>query len=220
MTSHMNFRTLLVDARQLVMVILLASACPSTNENPGAVLDGAVIVDASKLGSFGDHASDALGATGTGGSGGVDSGVQGAGGANGKVDAGGSSGPTLSANIDGAVVNFDFLKVRFEGGMLFVDGTRPKDFVGNTHATQSIHIFTEGQVPKTYKCGNLNTGITYTDEAKGQWNGWYSCTITLLSVGQVGEPVVGKFSGVLEDPPPNEKIKTLMSGMFSVIRDK
>lgn len=95
---------------------------------------------------------------------------------------------------------------------------------GSTPPTTTINIVTSGHVAGAYpitgdatSTGTLTTYITYNDHGQYHSSIISSGTVTIGSIGNVGDPVIGSFSAVVQSTSQYTHTHTI-SGTFNMKR--
>jgi hypothetical protein len=143
------------------------------------------------------------------------------GGAGGEQDLGPPPG-TLAVTVGTTPTRFEDADAQYDPnlGEIWINGW-------SSEGTGSLLLTFPGQAPGTFQCDSTAATSIRLEQDSGQSVGEYStvligtCTVTVNSVGAVGEQVVGSFSGILGlrgGTPGLPSTLALDRGSFNVAR--
>ena len=206
-------------AMKLVMPVLVAAVSLSLvgcgDEAPGN--DG---------GNLGGTGADASGGNSSGGS--ASGGAESSGGntATGGNATGGDTGEflegsgTISADVEGAAVEFDAYQAADFGSLGFITSS----WSNNSEIVDTISLYINLVGVGMYGCVGIETDVDIVVQAQDdageltifEDNDVGTCTLTVTEYGAVGQPMRGTFSAELTGPGMTSL--TLTNGTFDLIR--
>ena len=177
-------------------------------------------------GNLGGTGADASGGNSSGGSASGGAGNTGGNTATGGNATGGDTGEflegsgTISADVEGAAVEFDAYRAADFGKLGFITSS----WSNNSETVDTISLYINPPSVGTFGCNDLEPTVNIVIQAQNDdgeltifdGNNFGTCTLTVTEYGAVGQPMRGTFSGELA--ASGMETITIANGSFELIR--